>query len=197
MSRALTITVGLLLAAILGMGAYLYNLRRNEQARALNTPDTRPITAPVTGPASRVTFYLAHDDAGVVRPEEVSIALPADDPAQRAREILHALLGEYVKRPAPHELASGADVKDVFLVSGNTAVVDTTPAFADGHPSGVLVETLTVVSLVKTLTANLPGVSRVKILVDGKERETLAGHADLDCFYDAATLEQILERTSQ
>ena len=197
MTRALTITAGLLLAAILGMGAYLYNLRRNEQARASNTPDTRPISAPVTGPASRVTLYLAHDDPGVVRAEEVSIALPVDDPAQRAREILHALIGEYVKRPSSHELAAGADVKDVFLVSGNTAVVDTTPAFADGHPSGVLVETLTVVSLVKTLTANLPGVSRVKILVDGKERETLAGHADLECFHDAVTLEQLLEQRPQ
>ncbi len=197
MTRALTITVGLLLAAILGMGGYLYNLRRNEQARALNTPDTRPISAPVTGPASRVTLYVAHDDPGVVQPEEVSIALPADDPAQRAREILHALIGEYVKRPSSHELAAGADVKDVFLASENTAVVDTTPAFADGHPSGVLVETLTVASLVKTLTANFPGVSRVKILVDGKERETLAGHADLECFYDSVTLEQLLEHQPQ
>jgi hypothetical protein len=187
-------TVTLLLAAIFAMGAYLYNLRRNEQARALNSLDTRPITAPVTGPASRVTLYVAHDDPGVVRPQEVSIALPTDDPAQRGREILHALIGEYVQHPSPHEMAAGADVKDVFLVGGDTAVVDTTQAFADGHRSGVLVETLTLVSVVKTLTANVPGVSRVKVLVDGKERETLAGHADLQGFYDAASLEQLLEQ---
>lgn len=197
MTRASTILIALLLAAILGMGAYLYNLRRNEQARALNTPDTRPISAPVTGPASRVSLYLAHDDPGVVRREEVSIALPAGDPAQRGREILHALLGEYVKRPSSHELAAGADVKDVFLIGDNTAVIDTTAAFADGHRSGVLVETLTVASLVTTLTANLPDVRQVKILVDGKERETLAGHADLERFYDAATLQQLLEQKPQ
>lgn len=197
MTRASTILIALLLAAILGMGAYLYNLRRNEQARALNTPDTRPISAPVTGPASRVSLYLAHDDPGAVRREEVSIALPAGDPAQRGREILHALLGEYVKRPSSHELAAGADVKDVFLIGDNTAVIDTTAAFADGHRSGVLVETLTVASLVTTLTANLPDVRQVKILVDGKERETLAGHADLERFYDAATLQQLLEQKPQ
>jgi len=193
MTRAFTIATSLLLAGVLGMGAYLYVLRRNEQARAQSLPDARPISAPVPGPAAPVTLYLASDDPGVVRPQEVSIALPVD-PAQRGREILHALVGEYVKRPSQHELATGADVKDVFLVNESTAIVDTTPAFADGHPSGVLVETLTVASLVKTLTANLPGVTRVKILVDGKERETLAGHADLECFYDVVTVEQLLEQ---
>jgi Sporulation and spore germination len=193
MTRAFTIATALLLLAVLAMGAYLYLLRRSEQAQAQNVPDARPISAPVTGPASRIMLYVAYDDPGVVRTQEVTIALP-DDPAQRGREILHALIGEYVKRPSPHELAAGADVKDVFLVNESTAVVDTTPALAEGHPSGVLVETLTVASLVKTLTANLPGVTQVKLLVDGKERQTLAGHADLQCFYDAATLEQMLQQ---
>jgi len=193
MTRALTIATALLLAAVVAMGAYLYYLRRNEQARARDLPDTRPISAPVVGPASPVTLYLAYDDPGVLRPQQVSIPLPAD-PAQRGREILHALVGEYVKRPSSHELGAGADVKDVFLVNGNTAVVDTTPAFAEEHPSGILVETLTVASLVKTLTANLSGVTRVKILVDGEERETLAGHADLEDFYDVTAVEQMLQQ---
>jgi len=193
MNRALTLATALLLAAVVAMGVYLHTLRRNERERAQHVPDSRPISAPVAGPASRVTFYLAYDDPGVVRAQEASIALPAD-PAQRGREILHALLGEYVKRPSSHELPAGADVKDVFLVNGNTAVVDTTPALAQGHRSGVFVETLTIVSLVKTLTTNLPGVTRVKILVDGRERETLAGHADLECFYDVVTVEQLLQQ---
>jgi len=193
MTRALTIATGLLLAAVVSMGVYLHVLRRNERERAQNVPDSRPISAPIAGPVSRITFYLADDDRGVVRAQEASIALPAD-PAQRGREILHALLGEYVKRPSSHELPAGADVKDVFLVSGDTAVLDTTAAFAEGHRSGVFVETLTVASLVKTLTANLPGVTRVKILVDGRERETLAGHADLQCFYDVVAVELLLQQ---
>jgi hypothetical protein len=193
MTRALTIATGLLLVGVVAMGAYLYALRRNERERARNLPDRRPISAPIAGPPSRVTFYLAYDDSGVVRAQEASVALPAD-PAQRGREILHALVGEYVKRPSSHELPAGADVKDVFLVDGNTAVVDTTTVLAEGHRSGVLVETLTVASLVKTLTSNLPGVTRVKILVDGKERETLAGHADLECFYDVVAVEQLLQQ---
>jgi len=193
MTRALAIATALLLAAVLAMGIYLYILRGAERKRAQNLPDIRPMSAPVMGPLSHVILYLAYDDPGAVRAQDATVALPAD-PGQRGREVLHALVGEYVKRPSSHELPAGADVKDVFLVNENTAVVDTTLAFAEGHRSGIFVETLTVASLVKTLAANLPGVTRVKILVDGRERETLAGHADLECFYDVVTVEQLLQQ---
>ena len=48
-----------------------------------------------------------------------------------------------------------------------------------GHPGGSLNELLTVYALVNAVTANLPAVKRVQILVDGKEVDTLAGHVDL------------------
>jgi hypothetical protein len=38
---------------------------------------------------------------------------------------------------------------------------------------------LTVYSIVNTAVANLDGIERVQILVEGKEVETLAGHLDL------------------
>ncbi len=72
------------------------------------------------------------------------------------------------------------------------AVIDLNAAFANGHRSGVLVEELTVVSLVQTLSANIPGITRVKILVDGKDRDTLAGHADLSNFYDVPAVAQVV-----
>jgi len=56
----------------------------------------------------------------------------------------------------------------------------------------VLVEELTVVSLVQTLSANIPGITRVKILVEGNERDTLAGHADLSNFYEVPAISQIV-----
>ena len=49
-----------------------------------------------------------------------------------------------------------------------------------------MVEELTLASMAQTLAANLPGITRVKLLVDGKERETLAGHVDLMGFYSTA-----------
>ncbi len=105
--------------------------------------------------------------------------------------MLRALLNEYVKKPSPHPLAEGSDIKDVYLFQGNLAVVDTTAAFAEAHRSGIYVESLTIVSMVDTLAANVPGITRVKILVEGKERETLAGHADLMSFYEVATVREL------
>ena len=71
-------------------------------------------------------------------------------------------------------------------------MIDLNDAFADGHRSGVLIEELTVASLVQTLASNIPGISRVKILVGGKDRETLAGHADLSCTYDVSAVSQMV-----
>jgi hypothetical protein len=59
------------------------------------------------------------------------------------------------------------------------AIVDLSSAFVNQHPSGVEVETLTLLSIIGTLHANMPQIEYVKFLVDAQPRETLAGHADL------------------
>jgi hypothetical protein len=71
-------------------------------------------------------------------------------------------------------------------------VVDLNAAFANGHRSGVLEEELTVTSMIQTLSANLPDILRVKFLVEGKERDTLAGHADLSSMYDTIAVGQLV-----
>ena len=63
------------------------------------------------------------------------------------------------------------------------AVVNLTGAFAASHPSGIETESLTVLSICATLHANLPRVAEVRFLVDGRQHETLAGHADLTRTY--------------
>jgi hypothetical protein len=44
---------------------------------------------------------------------------------------------------------------------------------------------------VVTLNANDNKIQRVKILVNGQERETLAGHADLRRFYEVSNIGQV------
>jgi hypothetical protein len=79
----------------------------------------------------------------------------------------------------------------VYLVDPGLAVIDINAAMADGHRSGVLVEELTIASLVQTLSANVPGILRVKVLVEGIQRDTLAGHADLTDFFDVSAVNQL------
>lgn len=63
------------------------------------------------------------------------------------------------------------------------AIVNLTGNFVASHPSGLETETLTVLSICATIHANLPQVTEVRFLVDGKQRPSLAGHADLTRTY--------------
>ncbi len=185
MTRRVVILLLVLLLAVVGMGVYALRLKHQAERLPVRAADNRPISPPVAGPSEHVVLYVADDADGALHPHDLTIALPTD-PGQRARQLLRALLSFYLERDSPHPLGAGADVKDVFLVKPNLAVVDVNTAFADGHRSGILVEQLTVASIAQTLAVNVPGVTRVKILVEGKERDTLAGHADLSTFYDTA-----------
>jgi len=62
---------------------------------------------------------------------------------------------------------------------GELAVVNLRSNFVSQHPSGVEVESLTLLSIIGTLHANVPQIEQVRFLVDGQPHETLAGHADL------------------
>jgi spore germination protein GerM len=188
--RHLLIGVAVLLVVALGMSIYAWNMRKTVAATPATSTDTRPLAPPVAGPTERVTLFVAHDEDGTLRAEGAQIPLPSGR-QQRAEELLRALLSLYLDKTSPHTLGSGADVRSVYLVDPGVAVIDVNSAFADTHRSGVLVEELTVTSLIHTISANTPGILKVKILVDGKERDTLAGHADLSAYYDITAVNQL------
>lgn len=171
------------------MGIYLRHMRR--QARDIDSlaADALPVAPPASGPTETVTLYVADDAAGTLRARSAQIPLPGGR-QQRAEELLRALLRIYQQPGAAHPLAPAADIRSIFLVDPGAAVIDLNAAFADLHRSGVLSEQLTVNSLVETLAVNVPGIQRVNIVVEGKTRETLAGHADLTEALDVTTIIQ-------
>jgi len=184
--RNLAITIAILLAALFGMGVYGYYLRRQALELQKRTSDTKPVAPPVSGPTEQITIYIPDDSHGDLVRRQVSAALPPE-PALRAREIVRVLISQWQDKNSTHPIGDNADVKEVFLLDNDkTAVVDVNAAFADEHRSGVLVEELTMASLARTLGANLHGLQAMKLIVDGRERETLAGHADLSDFYSTS-----------
>ena len=194
--RHLIIGITAMLAVALAMSLYMWHMSSRVQQNAAPAAYTHPVAAPVQGPTEQVTLYVAYDDPGVLRAQPSSIPLPAGR-QERAQELLRALLGLYMDQTSSHPLGPGAEIRDVYLVDPGLAVIDTNDAFGDGHRSGVLVEGLTVASLVQTLAVNIAGIDRVKILVGGKERETLAGHADLSRFYEVAAIGQMVGELSR
>ena len=188
--RHFFIALSVLLAAVLAMSIYAWRMRGRAAATPIPSVDAGPVIAPVAGATERVTLFVAYDDIGILRAQSAQIPMPSVR-QQRAEELLRALIALYVDKFSPHPLPPGSDIRSVYLVDPGLAVIDVNAAFADGHRSGVLAEELTVASLIQTLSANIPGILKVKILVEGKQRDTLAGHVDLSNFFDVGAVNQL------
>lgn len=192
MTRRILVMLAILAVIAVALGFYALHLKRrvarDEQAAA----EQIALTPLGNGPPEPVTLYVANDSDGTLRKTQLSVALPVER-SERARAVLRTLMAQYLKSPSPHPIGPASDVRSVYLLGEDTAVVDTNSAFADAHPSGVLAEELTLASLVVTLNANDSKIARVKILVNGQERETLAGHADLKRFYEASNIGQVVK----
>jgi hypothetical protein len=180
----------LLISSVL-MAAYLIRMRARAQDQLSAVPDAAPMPVPVEAAPTQVTLLMANDQDGSLAAVERALPLPTET-TTRAKALLNDLFAEYAKAGSPHPLAAVTAVNDVFLLpvpasksakDREMAVVNLNGEFANHHPSGILVETLTLLSMLGTLHANLPEVQQVRFLVDGQPRETLAGHADLTRTY--------------
>jgi Sporulation and spore germination len=181
--RSLYVATALLLAAAIAMAGYLVHLRRQSEAEQQHLAVLGPLAPPASGESSNTVLVVANDSRGTLDRREVTLTLPSQ-PAERLREQLRALFAIFIQESAPHHIGAGSDVKNLYLVGDDTAVIDLTPTFADAHPSGIMAETLTIDSILRTMAANNAAIKRIKILVDGRERETLAGHANLKDFFE-------------
>ena len=121
-------------------------------------------------------FYLSEDGTkltGVERDVPYS-----EDATDQAREIITAQLAPVVE-PLVSAVPPGTTLRNLFLTSEGAAYVDLSPDVAIAHTGGTLDELLTVYTIVNALTANLPAITAVQLVVDGKEVPTLSGHVDL------------------
>ena len=121
-------------------------------------------------------FYVSEDGSELVSVvREVPLGAT---PAEQARLIVEA----QVKTPLDGNVSAipnGTKVRAVFLGAHGDAYVDLSTEAAIGHGGGTLNEALAVFAIVNAITSNLPDVTAVQILVDGKEVDSLAGHLDL------------------
>src|SRR5277367_4264761 len=182
------IVFAVLLLVSITMAVVLVRLRERAHDRLLKGEDLAPTTAPAVAPAEQATLMVASDVDGSLVAEQASLPLPKDAGA-RARALLEKLMEIYAGEAAMHPVPGvPRAVEQVFLLQaegggadgsgGQLAVVNLATSFADGHPSGIETETLTIESICGTLHANLPEIREVRFLVNGKPRATLAGHAD-------------------
>jgi spore germination protein GerM len=121
-------------------------------------------------------FYVAEDGLHLA---SVDREVPfAEGPVEQARRIIEAQIAP-VAEPLVSAVPPGTKLRAIFLSERGEAFVDLSRDVVAGHAGGTTGELLTIYTLVNALTTNLPAVSSVQILVEGKEVPTLSGHIDL------------------
>ncbi len=132
-----------------------------------------------SGPERKIkaTLYYISED-GLSLPGVQREVPFADSIAEQARRIVEAQL---TAAPPPYAPAvpGGTTLRALFIGQRGEAFVDLAGDVRTKHPGGALYELFTIYSIVNALTVNLPAITRVQILIDGKEADTLAGHVDL------------------
>ncbi len=110
--------------------------------------------------------------------------LPKENTLEKqATEIVVSLLSGS-KTGLVNTFPNGAELNSVKREGEDTLVVDFRESLVKNHPGGSSAEMATIYSLANTLTANFPEIKKVKILIEGKQRESLKGHIGLrEAFY--------------
>jgi spore germination protein GerM len=109
---------------------------------------------------------------------EARILMHSADPAHFAKNIVEALIKgpqQGLVRTIPVDTA----IRAIYVTQEGICYVDLTSDIAEKHPGGIKSELLTIYSIVNSLILNVFEIEAVKMLIDGNESPTLAGHIDL------------------
>jgi Sporulation and spore germination len=195
MSRAFRITLLLLLLAVMAGLFELPTLRmqvlRFERQEQNEEEARREVIRPVPEgrEAKKETvpvFWLSADDPSQLAAVDTPLAL-GTDPRERARVALEALITD-APSPEQRPLPLETTLLEFYLPPDGTAVADFSDALSHQLPSGIATEQLALDAITRTLHAAVPQVQRLRILIDGQEAETLAGHVDLTGAFDLSQM---------
>jgi spore germination protein GerM len=167
-----------MLGAMLVAVVVVWAIRTTPRWRTPSTVAAPSPTAPAPqGRKIKARLFYVNDDGTRLTGVERDVAY-ADNAAEQAREIITAQVSP-VSAPLVSAVPPGTVLRALFITDKEQAFVDLSREVAAAHPGGTVNELLTVYTIVNAVTANLPAVTSVQVLVDGKEVDTLAGHVDL------------------
>jgi hypothetical protein len=173
--RLIPIAVGVILLAVLAWGVTAL-LERIVQPEA-PAPESSVTAAAAETPHISATLFYASDEGDTLVAVRREVPLDEGVVAQ-GRQIL---MTQLEPAPAPHVsvIPPGTTLRGFYVTERGDAFVDLSAEASTAHPGGSLTELLTVHAIVNAVTANLPAIQRVQIMVNGKEVDTLAGHVDI------------------
>lgn len=159
-------------AAIAGVFVWLrISAPTESQKQATQQP---AMTQPAGAEPFTVTLFYPVDGMLTAGPSSVK---RQPDIQSQAREALVAVFAD--PRTAQTAILKEVKLRGFFFEVSGTAYVDLSPLQQNGVKASAGEELLAVYTLVNTLTNNFEEIKQVRILIDGKEAQTLAGHIDL------------------
>jgi spore germination protein GerM len=175
--RVLTIGAAAAVAALIGALMFWRSPRLTSRATTRAAAAPSPSAPAPPGRKIKARLFYVADDGRQLTSVERDIAY-GEGTVEQAREIVAAQIAPVIE-PLVSAVPAGTALRAVFLTQSGEAYVDLSREVMTAHPGGTQNELLTVYTIVNALTVNLPAVTAVQLLVDGKEVDTLAGHIDL------------------
>lgn len=166
-----TLMAGIVLLLVMVMRSDQTGSGRRQLAKSPRPADL------ATSQAIPVHLYFSDKDNQFLMAEERVLKSPKD-PEFFARSIVEALIKgpqQGLSRTIPAKTA----VRAVYLTPEGFCYLDLTSDVAENHPGGIKSELLSIYSIVNSLVLNVTEIEAVKILINGDESMTLAGHIDL------------------
>jgi hypothetical protein len=142
---------------------------------------------PVQGDLFEGFVYYA--DLGKTGLKSVKMRFPsALDPHELGREIIRVLISGPSSSGLERVWPADTRLNAFFIADDGSAYVDLDLPGGTGENMDTHSEFLAVYSMVNSLTLNIPKIKRVKLLIQGEDAESLAGHIDLEYFYQTNML---------
>jgi hypothetical protein len=127
----------------------------------------------------KVKLFFASQDGENLITETREIIGESDDVSEKARKTMIELINGPADKGI-RTLPASTILRELFIDENGIAYVNLSKEAVVNHPKGVWSEVLTVYSIVNTLIFNFPEIKSVKILVEGAEKEELAGHVSIE-----------------
>jgi hypothetical protein len=186
-TRWVAMVLGGLFGAVIIAGLYFPILKQRVKQTAKIQPQSeeqarRELTQSLTANPTETRvkarlFWASNAYDGSLAPVTIDLPL-SSEPSLRAKQLLNTLLAGPAD-PQLRTLPPDAVLLAFYVLPDGTGIADFSEAMASSIPSGIESEQRAVDSITRTLAANVPQISRLKILIHGQEVETLAGHLDL------------------
>ena len=158
---------------LIAMGIAIDNMVAQDTERDTENKEETPDENSI-----EVKLYFLTQDGNTLVPEKRFIGKYGDITDQMKLTLIELIRGPQTGLIST--IPQGTDVREVFLDEKQCAYVDFSRIISQNHDGGTTGELITISSIVSTLTQTFPNkIRKVRILIDGREAKTIAGHIDI------------------